>query len=109
MRQACHAGLEIVLIFYEERKRPMKSALNQHRVTLNAEHKLTARRKVINRPRLLMIFILVLATAVVAAAQSHDRDHPTPLTSDLIKGTGTGKKVEYFYSFTGGPGQVLSL
>ena len=54
-----------------------------------------------------MIFILVLAPAGLAAAQSTDRDHPTALTFDEIKGAGTGKKVEYYYSFTGGPGQVV--
>jgi len=75
----------------------MKPVLNQHKVTLNAEHKLAAQRKVINRSRLLLIFVLVLAPAVVAAAQSTDRDNPTPLTSDLIKGAGTGKKVEGNY------------
>jgi hypothetical protein len=57
--------------------------------------------------RLLVIFAFLLGMSAVAAAQSSDRDHPTPLASDEIKGAGTGKKVEYYYSFTGGPGQVL--
>jgi hypothetical protein len=85
----------------------MKPVLNQHKVTLNAEPKFAAQRKVIKKARLLLIFVLALAPAVVAAAQSTDRDHPTPLASDEIKGAGTGKKVEYYYSFRGGPGQVV--
>ena len=74
---------------------------------MNEKCKRTARVDWIKKSRLLLIFALVLTPAGVAVGQSHDRDHPTPLTSDLIKGTGTGQKAEYYYSFTGGPGQVL--
>lgn len=54
----------------------------------------------------LLIGALLLGTAVAANAQSNDRDNPTPLSSNLIKGAGSGKKVEYYYSFRGGPGEV---
>lgn len=42
-----------------------------------------------------------------ALAQSGDRDNPTPLASNIIKGNGIGKKVEYYYSFSAGPGEVV--
>lgn len=55
---------------------------------------------------LLLSLLFIVATAVGANAQSQDRDNPTPFVSNPAKGNGTGKKVEYFYSFTGGPGEV---
>jgi hypothetical protein len=54
----------------------------------------------------LMSVLLIATTAMGANAQSQDRDNPTPFVSNPAKGNGTGKKVEYFYSFTGGPGEV---
>jgi len=57
----------------------------------------------------LVSFLLVVGSPIAAAAQSQDRDNPTPLTSNLIKGNGVGKKVEYFYSFTAGPGELVVL
>ena len=48
---------------------------------------------------------LVAATGSVFA-QSTNRDHPTPFTSDEIKGELNGEEVEYFYSFTAGPGEA---
>jgi len=48
----------------------------------------------------------MVSIPIVANAQSQDRDNPTPFVSNTIKGSGTGKKVEYFYSFTAGPGEV---
>jgi hypothetical protein len=39
-------------------------------------------------------------------AQSTNRDHPTRLTSDEIRGDLKGQAIEYFYSFTAGPGEV---
>lgn len=51
--------------------------------------------------------LIVFSLNGSALAQSGDRDNPTPLASNMIKGTGTGKKVEYYYSFTAGPGEVI--
>ena len=39
-------------------------------------------------------------------AQSTDRDHPTPFKSDEIKGELNAQEIEYFYSFTAGPGEL---
>ncbi len=53
--------------------------------------------------------LLVLVTATGSAfAQSKDRDHPTPFTSDEINGElkGVDEEIEYFYSFTAGPGEI---
>jgi len=46
-------------------------------------------------------------TAIGVNAQSQDRENPTPLAANTVKGNGIGKKVEYYYSFTAGPGEVL--
>lgn len=51
--------------------------------------------------------LIVLSLSGSALAQSGDRDNPTPLASNTIKGNGIGKKVEYYYSFTAGPGEVV--
>src|ERR1044072_7405794 len=40
-------------------------------------------------------------------AQSVDRDNPTPLTSNEVRGFGTGKDVQYYYTFLAGPGEVV--
>ena len=50
--------------------------------------------------------LLLIAATSSAFAQSTNRDHPTPFTSDQIKGELNGKEIEYFYSFTAGPGEV---
>jgi len=61
----------------------------------------------------LRMVLLVGLTIVVAngyawaQAGSTERDNPTALSVNTIKGTGVGKKVEYFYSFTAGPGEVV--
>jgi hypothetical protein len=56
---------------------------------------------------LLATSLLVLFAATGSAfAQSTHRDHPTPFTSDEIKGELNAKEIEYFYSFTAGPGEV---
>lgn len=50
--------------------------------------------------------LLLLITATGSAfAQSTNRDHPTPLRSDEIKGD-LHHETESFYSFTAGPGEV---
>jgi hypothetical protein len=51
------------------------------------------------------LLVLIAATGF-ALTQSTDRDHPTRLTSDEIKGELKGDDIEYFYSFTAGPGEV---
>jgi hypothetical protein len=56
---------------------------------------------------LLAASLLVLIAATGSAfAQSTHRDRPTPFTSDEIKGELNAKEIEYFYSFTAGPGEV---
>jgi hypothetical protein len=56
---------------------------------------------------LLVASLLVLIAATSSAfAQSTNRDRPTPFTSNEIKGELNGKEIEYFYSFTAGPGEV---
>src|SRR4051794_8665167 len=58
---------------------------------------------------LLTIAALLIVSTLngAAAAQSIDRDNPTPLAANTIKGNGTGKKVEYYYSFNAGPGELV--
>ena len=51
------------------------------------------------------LLVLVAATGSVFA-QSTNRDHPTPFTSNEIKGELNGEEIEYFYSFTAGPGEL---
>lgn len=57
---------------------------------------------------LLLVASLLLLVAATGSAfsQSTNRDHPTPFISDQIKGELNGKEIEYFYSFTAGPGEV---
>ncbi len=71
---------------------------------MNAKYKPTG--KMIKWSRLVLMVALLLAAAIAAAYQSNDRISSTPLKSNLIKGAGTGKKVEYYYSFTAGQGEV---
>ena len=59
-----------------------------------------------SRRILLLALLLMAATAIGVNAQSQDRNNPTPLAADTIKGSGAGKKVDYYYSFTAGPGEV---
>ncbi len=52
--------------------------------------------------------ILLLALqANEAYAQSVDRDNPTPLTANEVRGVGTGKNIQYHYTFLAGPGEVV--
>lgn len=51
--------------------------------------------------------LLVIVSAGTSAAQSTDRDNPTPLKSDEIKADFSQDDPEYFYSFTAGPGEVI--
>jgi len=74
---------------------------------MNAKYKLTTHEKTIGWTRLALVLALILGAAGATAAQSNDRDNPTPFTSNTVKGSGIGKKAEYFYSFTAGPGEVV--
>jgi len=49
--------------------------------------------------------LLLIGVTGSAFAQSTNRDHPTRFTSDEIKGDLDGREIEYFYSFTAGPGE----
>jgi hypothetical protein len=57
---------------------------------------------------LLLIFtvLLIVAATGTTFAQSTNRDHPTQLRSDEIRGELNGDEIEYFFSFTAGPGEV---
>jgi hypothetical protein len=55
---------------------------------------------------LLAGLVLLIATTGSTFAQSTNRDHPTPLRSDEIRGELNGGEIEYFFSFTAGPGEV---
>jgi hypothetical protein len=48
----------------------------------------------------------VMGSIGSAAAPSTDRDRPTPLMSNEIRGTSGGKAGEYYYTFIAGPGEV---
>jgi hypothetical protein len=52
------------------------------------------------------VVLLTCAGPALAQAPSTDRDNPTPFTTNEIKGDGVDEKTQYFYSFTGGPGDV---
>ncbi len=51
--------------------------------------------------------LILTGSASAARAQSIDRDNPSPLTSNEVRGQGIGKNVEYFYSFLAGPDEVI--
>ena len=51
------------------------------------------------------LLLMIVATSA-AVAQSADRDHPTPLNSDELRGVLQGNGGESFYSFTAGPGEL---
>jgi hypothetical protein len=56
-----------------------------------------------------MFIVAVLALAFVtsgAIAQSSDRDKPTQLNSNEIRGQESGKQAVYYYNFIGGPGEL---
>ena len=56
----------------------------------------------------MLAFALFIAITVSgpAAAQSSDRDHPTRVESNEIKGDLDNSGNEYFYSFSVGPGEL---
>lgn len=57
---------------------------------------------------LLSVLSLLLAIAAhsVAVAQSGDRDHPTPINTNELRGTLNSDGGEFFYSFSAGPGDL---
>jgi hypothetical protein len=56
--------------------------------------------------RMMILKLIVLAAAVTAFAQSTDESNPTAIDASGYTGKGPGKETNYFYSFTGGPGDV---
>jgi hypothetical protein len=58
-----------------------------------------------------LAFLLFFAVALSAsvAAQSTDRDHPTPVKSNEINGELDASGDEYFYSFFAGPGELTIM
>jgi hypothetical protein len=53
----------------------------------------------------LSLLLLIAATSVVVA-QSRDRDRPTPINNNELRGVLNGRGGESFYSFTAGPGDL---
>jgi hypothetical protein len=56
-----------------------------------------------------ILCLMALVLPASAAAQSTDRDNPTPLASNEVRGHAIGKKVEYYYTFLAGPGEVILM
>jgi hypothetical protein len=54
----------------------------------------------------ILSLLLVIAATSAAVAQSGDRDHPTPINSNELRGVLNSDGGEFFYSFTAGPGAV---
>lgn len=54
----------------------------------------------------ILSLLLVIAATSVAVAQSGDRDHPTPINSNELRGVLNSDGGEFFYSFTAGPGPL---
>lgn len=50
--------------------------------------------------------VLAIAAASVVAAQSRDRDHPTPINNNEVRGSLHARGGESFYSFNAGPGDL---
>jgi hypothetical protein len=59
--------------------------------------------------RLAFFLFLSVALTIPAAAQSTDRDSPTPVKSTEINGLLDGSGNEYFYSFLAGPGELTIM
>lgn len=71
-------------------------------------HRPDVMRPPLRRPGMAVaaLLLLIVATGSVAA-QSTDRDAPTPLTTSDLKADFSDTDPEYFYSFTAGPGEVV--
>ena len=59
--------------------------------------------------RLAFLLCFAVALSGSVAAQSKDRDHPTPVKSSEITGELDASGDEYFYSFVAGPGELTIL
>lgn len=61
--------------------------------------------------RVLISSVLLLTALPVceawAQSASTDRDNPTPLTTNEVRGMGIGREVQYYYTFLAGPGEVI--
>jgi hypothetical protein len=55
---------------------------------------------------LAFLLFIVVGLSGSAAAQSKDRDHPTPVKSNEINGELDASGDEYFYSLLAGPGEL---
>ena len=56
--------------------------------------------------KLILLTILSLAFINATQAQSTNQSNPTPFAANEITGKGPSKETNYYYSFTGGPGEV---
>jgi len=56
--------------------------------------------------RMVVLTLVVLAFTVAAFAQSTNKSTPTEIAGNEYTGKGPNKETNYFYSFTGGPGEV---
>jgi hypothetical protein len=52
-------------------------------------------------------FLILTVSSGNALAQSTDRDNPTLLAANEVKGYAPGKKVEYYFTFLAGPGDIV--
>ena len=50
--------------------------------------------------------LLLMAATTIVVAQSGDRDRPTPINNNELRGSLYGRGGESFYSFTAGPGDL---
>jgi hypothetical protein len=62
--------------------------------------------KTINALNSLLLMILSLGLIGATHAQSTDQSAPMVFTSNEVSGKGPSKETNYYYSFTGGPGEV---
>jgi hypothetical protein len=59
-----------------------------------------------NAINLAVVLVMFVASFSSAAAQSTDRDRPTKLTSNELRGGPVDDTVEYYYSLVAGPGEI---
>lgn len=75
---------------------------------LTATHQSNAVRPSLRQVNMAVAALLLLiAAAGSSAAQSTDRDRPTPLKSDELNADFSQDDPEYFYTFTAGPGEAV--
>jgi hypothetical protein len=54
-----------------------------------------------------LLVMVALAGTGWAQSASTDRDNPTALTANEVRGAGINKNVQYYYTFLAGPGEVV--